>query len=516
MPASMPPCRVPGAAHAQSLHDTRSSRVVEAAAQATLPPGTLMRRAAHAVTKVALALAPHAKRVWVLTGPGGNGGDGLHAAAQLQQAGREVTVTLLGDAQRMPADARAGLDRARAAGVTVLDRLPAAADGAGPDVALDALLGLGAQRPPEGAYAAAIERFDSLAALRLAVDLPSGLDPDTGQPLGEAVVHAHATITLLTCKPGLFTGAGRDCAGEVWFDPLGTCADDLHAPTSHLSGTADWLAARAPRRHVQHKGSFGDVVVVGGAPGMVGAARLAAHAALAAGAGRTIVSLLDETAPMFDAHRPEWLWRRAAWLPGAAALEDSTVVCGCGGGDAVRAALPALLARSARLVLDADALNAVATDESLQRQLAARAGRGAATVLTPHPLEAARLLGTTAAAVQADRLRAATSLAGRLRAVVVLKGSGTVVAAPGQVPTINGTGSAALATGGTGDVLAGWIGGQWSGLGSMRAADAQQCARRAAVGSVWLHGAAADREPGVCLRALDLAESMRALAASMP
>jgi hydroxyethylthiazole kinase-like uncharacterized protein yjeF len=499
------------------LHDVAGSRAIEQRAAAGLPAGALMRRAAHGVARLARALAPEARRIWVAAGPGGNGGDGLHAAAELQQAGVQVVASLLAPPDRLPPDAAEGLQRARDAGVSVTDAVPSVegrADRFG--LVIDALLGLGSARAPTGPIAQAIGAIRRAAAPCLAVDLPSGLHPVTGAPLGADVVEARATLALLTLKPGLFTAAGRDHAGEIWFDALDLAAA-AEPPAARLTCAADLAQARAARRHAQHKGSFGDTLVVGGAPGMIGAARLAAHAALAAGAGRTIVSLFDEHARHEDATRPEWLWCVAAWQPGRADLEHSTVVCGCGGGDAVRAALPALLARSARLVLDADALNAVAADPTLRMQLRARAARGRPTILTPHPLEAARLLGAGTTAVQGDRLAAARQLAEDLGCVVVLKGSGSVLAAPGQVSRLNATGSAALATGGTGDVLAGWIGGQWSQAppsptSAVDSGPALEAALQVASGSVWLHGLAGEQLPGPVARGLDLVEAMHRLA----
>jgi hydroxyethylthiazole kinase-like uncharacterized protein yjeF len=174
------------------------------------------------------------------------------------------------------------------------------------------------------------------------------------------------------------------------------------------------------------------------------------------------------------------------WHAEPAVLAATTVLCGCGGGEAVRSVLPALLAHVRWLVLDADALNAIAADASLQMQLQARGVRGRATILTPHPLEAARLLQSDALTVQVDRLRAAARLAERYGATVLLKGSGSVIAAPGQRPRINATGNAALATAGTGDVLAGWAAGLWS---QARHADPADIAAAAA----GQHGQAADR-----------------------
>jgi len=255
------------------------------------------------------------------------------------------------------------------------------------------------------------------------------------------------------------------------------------------------------------------VAVVGGASGMTGAALLAARAAHAAGAGRVFVELLDAHAPSFDDTRPE-LMLRPDWTQRAeiAALAASTVVCGCGGGDAVRGVLPRLLGSVARLVLDADALNAIAADAQLRQLLRARAGRGQATVLTPHPLEAARLLESSSAQVQADRLSAAATLADTLQCVVLLKGSGTVLAAPGRRPRINASGNASLASAGTGDVLAGWLGGQWSQGAEEAGVDS---ASRAAAGSAWLHGAAADAAGLPVMRASLLIEQMAALAAAL-
>ncbi|WP_341891495.1 NAD(P)H-hydrate dehydratase [Variovorax sp. YR752] len=480
----------------QPLFDVAQTRRIEAAASATLPPHALMQRAGSAVARLALALAPHARVVRVLAGTGNNGGDGLDAAIHLMHAGKSVEVVLL--AEPSADDARDALARARDAGVSIVPTPTMPLNAA--DLALDALLGIGASRPVEGALREAIRNLRGLPCPVLSIDLPSGLDAHSGQALGDCVQAQH-TLSLLTLKPGLFTGAGRDHAGSVWFDGLGVDLQ-FETPDARLGG-AD--AASAPaRRHAQHKGSFGDVAVVGGARGLAGAALLAARAALAAGAGRVYVELLDPDAATLDPARPELMLRRG-WSSqvDTTMLERSTVVCGCGGGDAVRPLLPRLLSAAGRLVLDADALNAIAADDSLHRLLRSRRGR--ATVLTPHPLEAARLLGRTAAEVQSDRLGAARELANAFAAVVVLKGSGTVIAAPGSAAHINSSGNAALATAGTGDVLAGWIGGDWSQRDESDPADR---ARHAAIHSTWRHGLAAERAGLPVLRAADLIERM--------
>ena len=411
------------------LHDALASREVEALAAAGLPPHTLMQRAGLAVARLALALAPHAQRIWIAAGPGNNGGDGFEAALHLHRAGKKVLVSAIGDPSRRPPDAAASLARAQAAGVAI-DSAPA--QDASCDIAIDALLGLGSTRAPEGAVAAALRLFNRQPGLRLAVDLPSGLEGDRGRLLGDVAARATHTLSLLTLKPGLFTAQGRDAAGDVWFDDLG-CSEAARpiAARAWLGGAEATRALRAPRLQAQHKGSFGDVVVVGGAPSMSGAVLLAGRAALAAGAGRVYVAALDPSAPSTDPAWPELMSRRDAWRDSGGGLAQTTVVCGCGGGDAVRETLPSLLTRAARLVLDADALNAIANDSSLQALLTARAARGQATVLTPHPLEAARLLGAASAVtIQSDRLGCAEQLAARFACVVLLKGSGSVIAAP--------------------------------------------------------------------------------------
>ena len=488
--------RITGSHQPWPLHDAQASRRAESAALAVHAPFSLMSRAGLAVARLAQAVAPHAMQIHIWAGPGNNGGDGLVAARLLHQAGRRVSVSFLGDPTKLPPDAAQAFVLAQRAGVPL--QAWAGAPVPPHDLAIDALLGLGASRAPAGAMAAAIDAINGGQAKVLAVDVPSGLNPDTGSVMGAAAVRAAFTLALLSLKPGCHTGQGRDHSGDLWLDTLGVAAGP---PTACLSGAP----AVGARPHAAHKGSFGDVAVVGGAPGMAGAAWLAARAALATGAGRVYCSLLDDKAAALDTSRPELMTRAAWWRSAPALLAQTSVVCGCGGGQAVTAALPPLLAHAARLVLDADALNAVAADTALATLLQARSARGLPTLLTPHPLEAARLLQTSTAQVQADRLTAAQSLAQRFNACVLLKGSGSVIAAPAATPFINPSGNAALATAGTGDVLAGWAAGLWA-----------QCPDAAplhvAVAAAWRHGQAADvhasHHPGVPLRASDLIEAM--------
>lgn len=427
-------------AHALPLSNTAQSRATESSVARLLPPHALMQRAGQAIAKFAIAIAPHAKVIWIPCGPGNNGGDGFEAAAHLKAWGKSPVVTCLSASAQAPRDAAAARLKATQAGVVFADAPPLQYD-----LCIDALFGIGRIRPLDSLGSAWIQRINSSCAPVLAVDVPSGLDADTGTAPALHVI-AQYTLCLLTLKPGLFTAEGRDACGEIWFNNLGV--NNAGEACARLTGQAP-----APTRlHNTHKGSYGDVCVVGGAASMSGAALLAARAALRGGAGRVYVSMLDAFGPKLDEHQPELMFRELSKIN----LASMAVVAGCGGGDSIRGLMPQLLQQSARLVLDADALNAVAIDPMLQDALMARPA--STTVITPHPLEAARLMKISSAEIQADRLCTAQALADRFACVVVLKGSGTVVAAPGVFPHINPTGNARLATAGTGDVLAGLIG----------------------------------------------------------
>ncbi len=485
---------------ARPLFNVASSRAIEAEALAGLPTSTLMERAGLSVARLALALQPARQGViWIVCGPGNNGGDGLVAARQLHSCGQAVQVSLIDADRPAPPDAQAALQAAQQAGVPIARELEAP-----PQVALtiDALLGLGLSRPPGARMAAAIDHMNALSAPRLAVDLPSGLLADSGTLAGKQAINAQHTLALLTLKPGLFTAQGRAHCGELWFDDLGV-APKL-APDALLIGAdcmADW---RQARNATHHKGSHGDVLVLGGASGMLGAARLAGRAALAAGAGRVYLHLLDPQVSEIDPQRAELMqWSAERWTADST-WQEMTVVCGCGGGSGVASQLLRLLSQARRLVLDADGLNAVAADTHLRLLLSQRAAQGHATILTPHPLEAARLLGCSSTAVQADRLTAARVLAEQFACTVILKGSGSLIATPGRTLSINASGNAALASAGTGDVLAGWLGGLWA---QRPQADPYTLASAACC---W-HGQAGDTQAAGPLRAADLVERMHAL-----
>lgn len=453
----------------------------------TLSSVPLMDLAGLAAARLAMAVAPHAQRIWILAGPGNNGGDGLEAAIHLHRAGLAVSVWCPVLAHQRPTDAQRAWERALAAGVPVQEgQPPQPLNLRAQDLCIDALLGTGTRRAPDGALLAAIAWLRDSPAPVLAIDLPSGLDADSGQPLGELdhVVRADHTLTMIAPKPGLFMGHGRDACGALWLTPLLRTST---APPQAADAELNPHPLQHQRLHASHKGTQGDVAILGGESveqrglGMRGAAWLAASAALHAGAGRT---LLAWPAPSGQDGNPwpDVMLRHVDALE----LPSLTVVAGCGGGRSILPYLGTLLQHSARLVLDADALNAVAADTWLQDLLCARAGQGHPTVMTPHPLEAARLLGCGTADVQADRLGAAQRLAKRYQATVVLKGSGSVIAQTGHTPRINPTGNGRLAIGGTGDVLAGFIAGCWA-----QSSDPWQ----ATCTAVWRHGRLADDWP---------------------
>ncbi|WP_332879689.1 NAD(P)H-hydrate dehydratase [Massilia sp. S19_KUP03_FR1] len=473
------------------LYSVTQIRAIEHAALASLPSGALMQRAGAAAAQWALELISEVLPVLVLAGPGNNGGDALEVAANLRDAGVAVTVLHRAGATQSSGTA-AALERCQMEGVTFVDAVPAGVPWA---LVVDGLFGIGVTR----AITLALPPFTCPV---LALDVPSGLDGDTGTVVDGAVRASH-TITFIGDKPGLHTGDGRDYAGIVRVASLDIDPALLPVPDAELVTPAAFGAQLAPRRQNSHKGEFGDVAIIGGADGMAGAAILAARAALYSGAGRVFVAALD-TRLSLDAMHPEIMFRAAASF----ALAGRTLVVGPGMGDGARGLLARAIASDSPLVLDADALNALAAEPGLQDAVRTRTRMA---ILTPHPLEAARLLGVTAKVVQADRLAAARELAARCGAVVVLKGSGTVIAQPDGRIAINPTGNAGLATGGAGDVL--------SGLSGTLLAQGWD-AWPAALGAVWIHGAAADRLVGqgsgpIGLTAGELPAAIRAVLNSL-
>jgi NAD(P)H-hydrate epimerase len=462
-----------------------------------LPAMTLMETAGRAVADAALRmLGGRRGHVMVVCGPGNNGGDGFVAARVLRDRGVDAVVYLATAFETVRGDARVHLEIfERAGGVVRLIAAPDQLAGLGgsgaalvpmlvpllvPVLVIDALFGVGLARPIEGHLADVVAMMGKAGRI-LAVDIPSGLDADTGRDLGAAVT-AERTVTMAALKIALVSAPGFARAGEVEVADIGIPRALLakSGARASLVGAGD-VARWLPQPHaLDHKGRRGHVLVVGGSPGMRGAGRLAAIAALRAGAGLCTLAGDGE----LDA--PDSVMTRAL-VPGgglAAILAGKAAVVigpGIGASQTSAARVREVLASGLPAVLDADALNVLAAAPG------AIAGATGPVVLTPHPGEASRLLAITTAAIEADRLGAARALATNTRAVVVLKGARTIVcdgASSDLHCSINPTGGPALAAGGSGDVLAGTIGAFLAqGLSAVDAARA----------GVFVHGEAGDQ-----------------------
>lgn len=413
---------------------------------------TLMKRAGAAAAELIMKRLEDAgveqRRVTLLVGPGNNGGDALACACELREKGAVVNVVLPGGRRPTSALALAQLERWTQAGGTTYDD-PYMTEKA--DCVVDGLFGTGLAKPITGDYLDAVLWFNERQALKVSLDIPSGLNPVTGHWTGSYPgCSADVTITFLCVKSGLYMCEGADAAGEIVLNEL-----DVSVPLSPLSviGTDEFPRVLRPRVKNSHKGDYGSVAVIGGTDGMIGASILAARAALISGAGRVTLECRAEHAPHVDMVYPEIMF---ATKP--VNLEDfDAIVLGCGLGTSAEAKARVIEALNCQkpLILDADALNIIAADIKLQDMVLARR---TPTVLTPHPGEAARLLRRDTAGVTADRVAACRELAVQTGAIVVLKGAGTVISMRSSRTWINPTGSPMLATGGSGDVLAGMIG----------------------------------------------------------
>jgi ADP-dependent NAD(P)H-hydrate dehydratase / NAD(P)H-hydrate epimerase len=461
-----------------------------------IPSLELMERAGAAVAAEAGLLASADGRFLVLCGGGNNGGDGYVAARLLRRAGRDARVIALVPAGRLGGDAAATRAQAAAAGVEIADAEGGPGPlGAGPgDVVVDALLGTGLTRAPEGPFAAAIAAVAAARAAGarvLAVDVPSGLSADSGRPPGPCV-EADRTVTFAFPKRGLVVYPGLSLAGVLVVADIGIPpeAASLVAAVAELLQAEDARALVPPRSAEAHKGDAGRLLVVAGSPGKTGAAHLALTGALRGGAGLVTLAARPESLAMALAGRPEAM---SLSLPGSgplgpedlrplveAAWRTDAMVIGPGipRGPATGALLRELLARGGvPVVVDADGLNALAETPG------GAAGLGVPVVLTPHPGEMARLTGRSVAEVQADRFGLAVESARAWGATVVLKGARTVVADPEGTLAVIPTGNPGMASGGTGDVLAGLAGALLaSGLGPGAAARV----------AAWVHGRAGD------------------------
>jgi NAD(P)H-hydrate epimerase len=415
-----------------------------------IPGYELMTRAGHATLNALLALWPGTRSLTVLCGPGNNGGDGYVVARVARAKSLRATVVALADPATLAGDARRAYEDFVAAGGSCTPWSQAALDS---DVIVDALFGTGLTRALDGPAAAMIEAANASGRPLVAVDIPSGLHADTGAVLGTAA-RAALTVTFIGRKVGFYVGEGPERTGRIVLDELDVPPETFAVVEPVVRLLGEYTVAQAlPRRpRASHKGANGHVLVVGGGPGMPGAARLAGEAALRSGAGLVTVAVHPDNTSVVAA-RPELMCvaaRSAADL--GPALGRATVVAigpGLGQGGWARDLFEAVLASGRPMVVDADALNLLAA--------APRACEH--WVLTPHPGEAARLLESTSADVQSDRLRAARELQMEFGGTAVLKGAGSIVHSAGEVPYLCDRGNPGMAAGGMGDVLTGVIAG---------------------------------------------------------
>jgi hydroxyethylthiazole kinase-like uncharacterized protein yjeF len=460
---------------AQPIYRVEQIRAIEAREVQASPP--LMERAGAAAAGVALSLTGGTPLpVLVACGPGNNGGDGFVLARRLRSQGASPVVVFSGEPQSLPADARAAYDAWLAAGGTVETAIPRQAFA----LAVDALFGIGLKRPLDREYAQLVDAINTLGCPVLALDVPSGLDADTGLVMGCAVRASH-TATFIGLKSGLLTLEGPDHCGTISVHDLDLAPETLLAPQGRVVAPALFAAHLRPRPKNSHKGMMGAVGILGGAPGMVGAALLAGRAALKLGAGRVYVGLLDRNALAVDPGQPELMLRPPREILAAGQATALALGPGLGQGGAALALLKEALMGTLPLVLDADALNLLAAHPVVGGWVLRRE---APCLLTPHPLEAARLLGVETAEVRADRVRAALALAEKFHAPAVLKGCGSIVALPDGRWFVNTSGNAGMASAGMGDVL--------TGLAATLLAQ-RWPAEAALLAAAHLHGVAADR-----------------------
>ena len=455
---------------AHTLLQSAQLREIEKAHANAQPP--LMERAGKAAAELALKLQSGLTGPpLIFAGPGNNGGDAFVVARILKQRGLDPVVVFLGHADKLPADARRAWERWTAIG-RCHDDVPLQEYG----LVVDGLFGIGLTRPLAEPWLSWIARINAYRGPVLAIDCPSGLNADTGR-LNPVAVRATHTITFIAHKPGLLTLDGPDHCGEITVADIGLSGDvNKLSGIGHINGTELFAKHLLPRQRNSHKGSYGSAAIIGGAPTMAGAALLAGRAALKFGAGRVFVGMLERIA--VDHEQPELMLKAPA-----EAMALGTAI-GIGPGLAQSAEALNLLRHSIEsalpLVIDADALNLLAAHPVLDRHITIRS---ASTLLTPHPAEAARLLGCSVESIQHDRIASAIELARRLRAHVILKGCGSIIATPEGRWFINTTGNAGLATAGSGDVLTGFCTALLAQGWSVEAA---------ALGATWLHGAAAD------------------------
>jgi NAD(P)H-hydrate epimerase len=419
-----------------------------------IPGYVLMKRAGEASLRIMRTRWPRAHLVVIVCGAGNNGGDGYVLARFAQAAGLDVRVVAAVDPARLGGDARRAFDDFTASNGHIQPFAPGCLAQA--ELVVDALLGTGLAGPVRPELAAVIAEIAAAGHPVLALDIPSGLSGDSGLPQGSAV-RADCTITFIGLKTGLYLGDGPDYCGTVFFDDLEVVPPEpaaAFAPKLQRILESEIAQALPRRARSSHKGTFGRVLIIGSGPGMPGATRLAGEAALRVGAGLVTVAVAPQSMQAVASGRPE-LIVHALEEPGDLAelvARADVVAIGPGLGRDLwaREVLRHAVATDGPLIADADALNLLAEGAAV---------RHANWILTPHPGEAGRLLGCDTATVQADRLGALDRLVGRSGGIVVLKGAGSLIGAPGKVAAICERGNPGMAAPGMGDVLTGAIAG---------------------------------------------------------
>ncbi len=472
------------------LFNVAQIRQIESAHTKAHPKTSLMQRAGEAVAQLAIKLRAKSKKtILILAGPGNNGGDAWVAARALQSKKIPVIVWPIGEQKVTdPAAKKAQLAYLKAKGTIAAKAPPVGEFG----LIIDGIFGIGLTKPAQNSFRDAIQFTNAsrkkFGTLILSIDVPSGLNANTGVAHGDTVM-ADATLTFIAAKPGLYTADGSDHCGKIHVNTLSVT---LPESTGHLLTEASCTALIPIRRNNSHKGTYGHVGIIGGTTGMVGAAVLAARAALHIGPGKVFMGLMLRDAMAFDAINPEIMVRAASDVAEDRSITAYAIGMGMGDSKNVKPLLATVLNSGKPTLIDADALAFVGIDGHSndgefddKHPVNARQSAGSACniVLTPHPGEAARLLKITTDAVQQDRIAAALTIAQHSGAIAVLKGAGTVIATPDGHYFINPTGNPGMASGGMGDALSGMIAAFMAqGLSALDAAQL----------GVYLHGAAAD------------------------
>ncbi|VAW84550.1 NAD(P)H-hydrate epimerase / ADP-dependent (S)-NAD(P)H-hydrate dehydratase [hydrothermal vent metagenome] len=471
-----------------TLYSVEQTRALDRLAieQYAIPGIVLMERAGEAAFELLMARWPKAQNIVVLCGGGNNGGDGLVVARLAQQAGLSVTLSLLLHPDTLKGEAREAFEALKTLPITAMSELTQRLDEC--DVIVDALLGTGLTSGVRGEYAAVIEQINQVARPTLSLDLPSGLNADSGQVMGCAV-EATVTIAFIGLNRGLLTGEGPGYCGDLHFSDL-SLPDALY---QQLGGSVERIDYAALKRLIRsrpahaHKGMCGHVLLVGGDRGMSGAIRLAGEAALRSGSGLVSIATRREHAALMTAQRPELMSHGVANEAELMPLfsRATVIVCGPGLGTGVwgQEMLAQVLAQPQPLVLDADALNLLAQNPQQRENW----------LLTPHPAEAARLLSISTAEVVADRFAAVAALQQRYGGYVLLKGAGTLMCDPSGEIALCSDGNPGMASGGMGDLL--------SGVLAALIAQGMVLPHALPLG-VALHAAAGDRAAGQAPRGL--------------